>query len=191
MRFTFRAMRLAGIVLALCYAASAADQLDYRILATTKTSTMEKEMNEAADAGFVFSNVMGGESAVGGKEVLVAMMKNLTTPGEGKRKYKLLATSKTSTMQKEMQQYADEGFEYLGQTVFQSALGGREVVVLMERDPARKGEPSSYRLLATTKTSTMEKELKEAGEQGYVLMGLTLGKTAVGGAEVVSILRKK
>jgi len=119
------------------------------------------------------------------------MVKNLSTQGEGNRKYKLLATSKTSTMQKEMQQLADEGFEYLGQTIFQSTFGGREVVVIMERDPATQGVPSSYRLLATTKTSTMEKELKEVGDQGYALVGLTVAKTAMGGAEVVSILRKK
>jgi len=165
-------------------------RFDYRVLATSKTSTMEKEMNEAADAGYFFGDVMGGESAVGGKEVIVAMVKNLSA-ANGKRKYKLLATSKTSTMQKEMQQLADEGFEYRGQTIFQYAFGGSEVEVVMERVQGAEETPSSYRLLATTKTSTMEKELKEAGEQGYVIVGLTVAKTALGGAEVVSILRKQ
>ena len=184
--------RLTALAIALSYIASAADpRYDYRILATTKTSTMEKEMNEAGEAGYFFSEVMGGESAVGGKEVIVAMIKDLTNVAAGTRKYKLLATSKTSTMQKEMQQLGDEGFEYLGQTVFQSALGGREVVVIMERNPASKDLRSTFLLLATSKTSTMEKELKAAGEQGYALVGLTIGKTAIGGAEVVSILRKK
>jgi len=184
--------RLTALAIALSCAATAADQrYDYRILATTKTSTMEKEMNEAGDAGYIFSQVMGGESAVGGKEVLVAMVKDLSTPGAPTRKYKLLATTKTSTMQKEMQQLGDEGFAYLGQTVFQSTLGGREVVVIMERDPAAKDLRSTFLLLATSKTSTMEKELKAAGEQGYALIGLTIGKTGIGGAEVVSILRKK
>src|SRR5262245_30198273 len=36
---------------------------EYKTLATSKTSTMEKEMNEAAQAGFVFMSVMGGETA--------------------------------------------------------------------------------------------------------------------------------
>lgn len=194
MRLNVSSMRLLSIavaVLVLSSGASAADhQFDYRILGTSKTSTMEKEMNEAADAGFKFSHVMGGESSVGGKEVIVAMVKDISVTAEGNRKYKLLATSKTSTMQKEMQQLADEHFEYLGQTVFESAFGGKEVVVILERNPAKEDLRSSYRLMATTKTSTMQKELREAGEQGYVLVGLTVAKTALGGSEVVSILRK-
>jgi hypothetical protein len=91
-------------------------------------------------------------------------------------------------MQKEMQQAADEGYEYLDQTVFKTAFGGQEVVVIMELDPARKESHSSYRLLATTKTSTMQKELQEAGAQGFVLLGLTIGKTELGGDEVITIL---
>ena len=74
--------------------------------------------------------------------------------------------------------------------VFQTAFGGREVVVIMEADPARKESRSIYRLLATTKTSTMQKELQEAGSQRYVLLGLTVGKTEVGGDEIVAVLRK-
>src|SRR5687768_9496124 len=40
----------------------------YKVLATSKTSTMQKEMQEAGDAGFHFVAVMGGETAMGGKE---------------------------------------------------------------------------------------------------------------------------
>ncbi|PYU88716.1 MAG: hypothetical protein DMG08_24485, partial [Acidobacteria bacterium] len=118
-----------------CLLARAAQStFDYRVLATNKTSTMEKEMNEAADAGFVFGAVMGGETAGGGKEVVVVMVKDPSKAQGDRRVYKLLATSKTSTMQKEMQQLGDESFEYKGQSVFESAFGGKEVVVIMERD---------------------------------------------------------
>ena len=44
--------------------------IDYRVIATLRTGTMEKELNDAAGAGFRFSAVMGGETAVGGKEVI-------------------------------------------------------------------------------------------------------------------------
>ena len=47
-----------------------------------------------------------------------------------------------------------------------------------------------YRLLATKKTSTMQKELEEAGATGYEFVGVTVANTALGGAEVVSILRR-
>ena len=172
-------------------AANAADQpLEYRVLATSRTSTMEKELNESAAAGYRFSKAMGGKSANGGQEIVVAMVKDAAFSGQGIRRYRLLATSRTSTMQREMQQSADEGYVYLGQTVYESAFGGKEVVVIMELDPTGQEIRSSYRLLATTKTSTMQKELQEAAAQGYVLVGLTIGKTELGGDELVTILRR-
>src|SRR6266496_936390 len=174
-----------------CLVAGAAEStFDYRVLATNKTSTMEKEMNEAADAGFVFGAVMGGETAGGGKEVVVVMVKDASKDQGDKRVYKLLATSKTSTMQKEMQQLGDEGFEYKGQTVFESSFGGKEVAVIMERDGSTPAKQIHYKLLATTKTSTMQKELRVAGEAGFRIAGMTVARTAFGGDELVSILRK-
>lgn len=170
--------------------AGAADRpLDYRILATSRTSTMEKELNEAAAAGYRFSKAMGGKTANGGQEVVVAMVREPVAAGQERRRYKVLATSRTSSMQKEIQQAADEGYEYLEQTVFESAFGGKEIAVIMELDPS-KTRHTFYRVLATSRTSTMQKELMELGERGYVLLGLTVGQTAFGGDEIVAILKK-
>jgi len=159
---------------------------EYRVLATSKTSTMEKEMNAAAEAGYVYSAVMGGETAFGGTEAVVVMQKN---PTPSAMAYTLLATSKTATMQKEMQAAADLGFEYVGQTVFSSMFGGDEVVVIMQRD-ANATARHQYLLVATSKTSTLQKELDEAGGAGYSVVGMTVSKTAMGGAELVAIARR-
>ncbi len=167
---------------------AAAAQFEFRVLATTKTSTMERELNEAAEAGYAFSAVMGGGTA-GGNEVVVVMTKIVT--GSPRRSYKLLATSRTSTMQKEMQALGDEGYDYVGQTVFSSTFGGREVSVVMERRDAASKMRIAYKLQATSRTSTMQKELNQAGEDGFELVGLTVANTALGGNEIVSILRKK
>jgi hypothetical protein len=176
-------MLLLSSVPALCQA-----RVDYRVLSTTKTSTMQKEMQEAAEAGYRFGDVMGGSTAFGGSEVVVIMTKST----EGQFDYRLLATNKTSTMQKEMQEAGDAGFEYRGQTVFKSGFGGKEVVAILERPKDLKApQRFEYRLLATNKTSTMQKELQEAGEQGFEFVGLTVAKTLMGGDEVVSILRRK
>ena len=181
----------AALVLCLGVIPSAAQaQVDYRVVATSKTSTTEKEMNEAADAGFRFGGVMGGETAFGGSEV-VTVMHRVQKSDAGRFTYKLLATTKTSTMQKEMQEAGDAGFEFRGQTVFKTLFGGKETVVILERDRAAKERPVfEYRLLATSKTSTLQKELAEAGAGGFEFVGLTVADTAVGGAEVVAILRK-
>ena len=165
---------------------------DYRVLSTTKTSTMEKEMNEAASAGFRMEKVMGGQTAVGGSEVVVIMAKPKSQKGSVSYAYKLLATKKTSTMQKELQEVGDEGFDYKDQTVFNSAFGGDEVVVILEADRSISSKIRyEYKLLATTKTSTMEKELQEAGDAGFKFVGVTVSKTSFGGKEIVSILRRE
>jgi len=177
-------------ILSFCPSLAQGQQFDYRVLATNRTSTAEKEMNEAADAGFVFAAAMGGETGFGGNEVVVIMIKDSAAPADQKRAYRLLATSRTSTMQKEMQQLGDEGFDYMGQTAFSSAFGGKEVVVIMERMPGA-AKKIQYRLLATSRTSTMQKELREAGDAGFRLVGMTVAKTAMGGSELVSIMRQE
>lgn len=169
--------------------AAPAPRVEYRVLATNKTSTMQAEMQDAADSGFQFGGVMGGETSFGGSEVVVIMTKLATS--KPRYQYKLLATSKTSTMQKEMQEAGDAGFEYRGQTVFKSTFGGKEVVTILERDrDAPKPPRYEYRLLATKKTSTLQKELQEAGDQGFLFVGLTVAETAMGGSELVAITRR-
>lgn len=171
---------------------TASEQIEYKVLATNKTSTMQKEMNEAADAGYRFGGVMGGETAFGGSEVVVIMARNTGSEHKARFEYRLLATSKTSTMQKEMQEAGDAGFEYRGQTVFKSAFGGKEVVTILERDRQEANPPRFvYRLLATKKTSTMQKELMEAGQEGFSFVGMTVAETLMGGSEVVTIMRRR
>lgn len=184
-----RTLLSAVFVFACVTSVLAQDVNSYRVLATNKTSTMQKEMQEAGDAGFRYAAVMGGETAVGGKEVVVVMQRfGLAAK---KYEYRLLATNKTSTMQKEMQEAADAGFRYAGQTVFESVFGGKEVVCILERDSSAPPVKYEYRLLATTRTSTLEKELKEIGAGAYEIVGMTVGKTSIGGNELVAITRRQ
>lgn len=181
---------LAGSIAQAGQAAKGAGAYEYRLLATNKTSTMQKELNEAAGAGFRFVGVMGGQTAFGGSEVVVVMARDSSVPPEKMFDYKLLATSKTSTMQREIQEAGDAGYEYKGQTVFSTTFGGKEVVIILERDPGVPTPRFQYKLLATSKTGTMQKELSEAGNAGFEFVGVTVSETAFGGKEVVSILRK-
>ena len=94
-------------------------------------------------------------------------------------------------MQKELQEAGDEGFDYRGQTVFKTKFGGDEVVLILECDRNNPSSHTEYKLLATKKTSTMQKELSEAGDAGFEFVGLTVGETRFGGAELVTILRRQ
>lgn len=165
---------------------------DFRLLATKKTSTMEMELNQAASAGYRLQDVMGGETAFGGSEVVAIMCKLGDGESPSRYQYKLLATNKTSTMQKELQAAGDAGYEYRGQTVFETAFGNQEVVVILERDrDASLADTYQYKLLATKKTSTMQEELQGAGDAGYEFVGFTVSSTLFGGEEVVAIMRRR
>lgn len=165
-----------------------AQTVEYKVLATNKTSTMQTEMNDAAAAGFRYGAVMGGETSFGGSEVVTVMSR--AGGSKPKYEYRLLATSKTGTMQKEMQDAADAGFNYVGQSVFKSTFGGKEVVCILERDRDVAPVRYEYRLLATKKTGTMQKELEEAGAAGFAIVGMTVADTAMGGSELVTITRR-
>ena len=177
-------------VLCLAIAAPALAQArSYKILATSKTSTMQKEMQEAGDAGYKFVAVMGGETAIGGSQVVVLVEK--ASDDKNTYSYRLLATSKTSTLQKELQEAGDAGFHAVGQTVFETTFGGSETVAIVQKS---SGVPTTeryeYKLVATAKTSTLEKELKELADAGFQAIDLTVGKTAMGGSEIVVITRR-
>jgi len=120
----------AALTLMAAFPIHAQTSYDYRVLATSKTSTLEKEMNEAADAGFRFSFVMGGETAVGGSEGVAVLTK---TGQAGRYSYKLLATTKTSTLEKELRGAGTAGYEVIGMTVSKTALGGKELVAITRK----------------------------------------------------------
>lgn len=164
------------------------EPIEYKLLATNKTSSMEKEMNAAAAEGFRFEGTMGGETAGGGNEIVVIMSKRASSAAE-RLQYKLLATRKTSTMQKELTEAGAQGFSYVGQSIYDSTFGGREVVVILERNDKVK-TTYEYRLQATSRTSTMQKELNEVGRDGFQFCGITVAETSFGGREVVSIMRR-
>lgn len=188
---------LAGAVLAAPAAAQqlvegggavSGDGISYRLVATSKTSTLEKEMNAAAADGYRFVDMMGGET-LGGSEV-VAVMAKQGDDARSPEEYLLLATNKTSTMEKELQAAGARGYQYRGQSVAQTAFGGQEIVAVLGRDLVDHNRRYEYRLLATTRTKTMGKELNAVGAEGFHLVGLTVSKTQFGGKELVSILMR-
>jgi hypothetical protein len=163
-------------------------QYEYKLLATNRVATMEKEMNETAAVGYGFEEAVSGETSFGGSEVVVIMSRPAGA-SKPRYQYKLLATSKTSTMQKEMQEAGDAGFMHREETVFKKTFGA-EVTVILEKDLIEPGLAYDYKLLATRKTSTLQKEMSEAGAEGYEFVGVTNGETAFGGTEVVAIMRR-
>lgn len=188
-----RSLRVSVVVavLALLVAVPARAQTRaYKILATNKTSTMEKELKEAGALGYRFLAVMGGDTGFGGSQAVVLLERD--KDDKSTYNFRLLATNRTSTLQKELQDAGEAGYHAVGQTVFESTFGGRETVAIVQKssDPALAVE-YEYKLVATNKTSTLERELLAVAEAGFEAIDLTVGKTAMGGNELVVITRRR
>lgn len=178
---------VAGLSLLLAAPVSAQTRT-YKVLATNRTSTMEKELKEAGALGYRFLAVMGGETGFGGSQAVVLLEK---IPGDDSTyNYRLLATNRTSTLEKELQEAGEAGYHAVGQTVFESMFGGKETVAIVQKSSDQAAVRYEYKLVATSKTSTLEKELREVAEAGFEAIDLTVGKTAVGGSEIVVITRR-
>jgi len=141
--------------------------LRYFLLATTKTSTMEKELSQAAAQGF---KVLVGSPTAGAEMAL--LLERVAQPPDTYT-YKLLATTRTSTMQKELDTATPMGFRLIPTTMISKKpiIGPEEVVVILERPPKAE-KRYTYKLLATSKTSTLQKEIVDALADGYVLAGM-------------------
>ena len=69
--------------------------------------------------------------------------------------------------------------------------GGKETVAIVQKSSDQANAVRyDYKLVATSKTSTLERELREVAEAGYEALDLTVGKTAMGGSEIVVITRR-
>ena len=133
----------------------------YVLLATSKTSTMQKELDQAAFAGYRV--LMGARAATGEMGLL---LEKAQTPEV--YAYKLLATSRTSTMQKELDQAALEGFRILPRTL----MGGKsEIVVILEKPPGARSS-TQYKLIATKLTGTLQTEMKQATRDGFEVVSV-------------------
>lgn len=190
LRISIRSLSLATLVALGFIGMADAETFEYHVVSTSKTSTFEKELNAAAEKGFSLSSIMGGETSFGWREVVAVMQREAGGGTNARRVYKLLATNKTSTMDKELRDLGAAGFEYRGQTAFETAFRGREVIVILEKDETKPAKKIEYRLVATTRTSTMQKELQEAGAEQFTVVGMTVCKGFVDEFEIVTILKK-
>jgi hypothetical protein len=152
----------------------------YYFLVTTKTATMQKELDQASGMGFrVISGCPGGEN-------LAVLLERVAQPPDLYR-YTLLATSNTGTMQKELSEAAAQGYRVLPSAVMTKKmpmLNNWEIVFVLERSP-KVEKNMEYLLLATSRESTMLKEMEQAIGDGYRTVGI------VGRGELMILLERE
>ena len=141
--------------------------LQYKLLATTRTGTMQKEINEQAAKGY---RIIVGSPTSGDE---MALFMSLDGAAKNPYKYKLLATTRTGTMQKELNEAALQGFRLIPSTMIpkKGFMTGVEIVMIMEQTP-NSTHKYEYRLLATTLTGTLQKEVTAAVKDGFAVVGM-------------------
>ena len=131
----------------------------YLLLAAERTATMQREIDAAAARGFrVFAASPDGDS-----EVIILLEKSTDT-----YQYRLLAATRIDTLQREMSEAAGDGYHIVPRAV---ARKGDELLVLMEKGPTVLAS-SQYRVLATDRTGTLQKEITQTSNDGFTLIAV-------------------
>lgn len=133
----------------------------YLLLATRRTGTLQAELDRAAAQGY---RVLSG-SAAPGREIMLVLERATQPPDT--YTYRLLAAMRTSTMERELNRAAAEGFRLLPQAAMSGGVRGPELLVVMERAP-RAGPRYEYRLLAASRASTLQRKVSEAVAARFV-----------------------
>jgi hypothetical protein len=154
--------------------AEAQERDRYLLLAATRTGTMQNEINQAAERGY---RVVAA-SRTEGSEVVVVLERTDTS-----YRYRLVATTRTGTLQKELVEGAEAGYRVVPRAVTtKRPVGGvldsmknsrneGELVIIMEKAP----DPApglTYRVLATERTGTLQKEMSDTAESGFELIAI-------------------
>ena len=131
---------------------------DYLFLDTEQTSTLQRELQEAADNGY---RLVPGQGSLGRRTVILEKVLD-PEPIE----YLLLATAKTGTLQDEIAEAATHGYRLTSVI----ATGG-EAMVVMQRAPGQADPTHEYVVLGAKRVGTMEKEFLAAAANGFKLVG--------------------
>ena len=138
------------------------DDQTYLVLSTKRIQTMEKELDEAAAKGF---RVLYGAPTE--QWDMAILLKRVQESEQAPYGYKVLATSRNKTMQKELNEVAKQGYRLLPRTIiFKQGFFTAEMVMLMEREP-KSGKSYEYKLVEAGKETKLHKKIDEAVAQGF------------------------
>lgn len=150
---------------------------EFRFLATNKVATMEKELNEVAAQGYRLDRVSKG---VLNRDLAVIITRDPATTNAIRYEYKLIATRRAGTMEKELLEAAAQGYELRGMiSLFRiglSSLGGDETTAVLERPAGETARRFDYKMISTRREKTTQNELDAAVNEGYVPVDMVRGQ---------------
>jgi hypothetical protein len=151
------------------------DDQNYLVLSTKRIQTMEAELDEVAAKGF---RVMYGAPTENFD--MAILLRRVQDSGKAPYGYKLLATSRIKTMEKELNEAAKQGYQLLPRTIiFKQGFLTAELVMLMERAP-ESGKAYEYKLVTGGKETKLHRKIDEAIAQGFApVTMITIGEHVV------------
>lgn len=146
----------------------------FLVISTKKISTMEKELDEVAAKGF---RVLYGAPTT---QYDMALFLERLDKDEEPFTYKILATTRTKTMEKELNEFAAQGYRLLPRTiVFKQGFVTAELVMVMERAP-KSGKAYEYKLLVAEKETKLHKKIDTAITDGFLpVTMITIGNHVI------------
>ena len=150
-----------------------------RRLDTFRTSTMQKELNDAGAQGYRVVRIPLVEPGFG----LTITMEKVGEPPAA-FEYLLVGEKDEKKMQAALNDGAAKGFRVVpGGAGRANAAVGTETLVLMERPVATSSAPFKYRVVGATRLSTFDMELAQAKQEGGELVGIvgSGAKSVLGG----------
>lgn len=150
------------------------DDQSVLILSTKRIQTMEEELDEVAAKGF---RVIYGAPTI---TVDMALFLEKTQNPERPFNYKILATSRNKTMEKELNEFAVQGFRLLPRTIiFKQGFLTNELLTVMERE-FESNVKYEYKLVQAFKEVKLQTKIDAARAEGFepVTM-ITLGDNIV------------
>jgi hypothetical protein len=145
------------------------------VILRTRISRLEKKINLATAAGYRLVGAVAGAGAP-----LVLLEK--ADVSEPSIEHRVLDTQRVSTLEKEMNQMAGEGFRARPGAIF-SGKGKSRVIMERTSNPTARYQ---YLVLRTYWWWTLEKEINEASQRGYAIVGLLGSNRAVLEREIVT-----
>ena len=148
-----------------------ADDRSFKVLATRRASTLERELNAAAAVGYrlqtltwrVGGSLWGVLPIPGDRREMVAIVARTAQPARFSYRVVAARDETESKLEARLNEAGEAGYRV------------REVgtSVILERDEAADPVATEFRVVTTTRIGTLEAEIAEAGRDGYRPVGLT------------------
>lgn len=180
---TYIAAALAGLMIATFSLVDAQQPpKEFRFIASSNSKTLEQEINDAAKQGFslhllsdTFADAQIGVVMV---RVNPGTIKNEPALIPLQHEYKVIGARKVTTLRKELEDAALQGYELRGVTANASLMPFTvsETIAVLERAVGQKSQRYEYRFLASVREKELQKSLDITVAEGFYPVALSMNK---------------